>query len=109
MQCAIACLAKEGFAATATEAITAENVKADIIATRKEIVKKKGRANAVSYTHLDVYKRQAQDLPLGRFAGGAHFDEGHQKFAVGLLAAGQVDRSCCHCHTSSRFSLICSW
>lgn len=50
MQCAIACLAKEGFAATATEAITAENVKADIIATRKEIVKKKGRANVVMCT-----------------------------------------------------------
>lgn len=50
MQCAIACLAKEGFAATATAAITAENVKADIIATRKEIVKKKGRANVVMCT-----------------------------------------------------------
>ena len=50
MQCAIACLAHEGFAATATAAITAENVKADIIATRKEIVKKKGRANVVMCT-----------------------------------------------------------
>ena len=50
MRCAIACLAKEGFAAAATAAITAENVKADIIATRKEIVKKKGRANVVMCT-----------------------------------------------------------
>lgn len=50
MQCAIACLAHEGFAAEATAAITAENVKADIIATRKEIVKKKGRANVVMCT-----------------------------------------------------------
>ena len=50
MQCAIACLAKEGFAAASTAAITAENVKADIIATRKEIVKKKGRANVVMCT-----------------------------------------------------------
>ena len=50
MQCGIACLAKEGFAAAATAAITAENVKADIIATRKEIVKKKGRANVVMCT-----------------------------------------------------------
>ena len=50
MQCGIACLAHEGFAATATAAITAENVKTDIIATRKEIVKKKGRANVVMCT-----------------------------------------------------------
>lgn len=50
MQCALACLAHEGFAATATAAITAETVKADIIATRKEIVKKKGRANVVMCT-----------------------------------------------------------
>ena len=50
MQCAIACLVHEGFAATAKTAITAETVKADIIATRKEIVKKKGRANVVMCT-----------------------------------------------------------
>ena len=50
MQCAIACLVHEGFAATAKTAITAETVKADIIATRKEIVKKKGRANVVLCT-----------------------------------------------------------
>lgn len=50
MQCGIACLAHEGFAATAKTAITADNVKTDLIATRKEIVKKKGRANVVMCT-----------------------------------------------------------
>ncbi|OUP00558.1 hypothetical protein B5F36_13770 [Anaerofilum sp. An201] len=50
MRSAIACLAHEGFAAAATEAITPDNVKSDIIATRKEIVKKKGRANVVLCT-----------------------------------------------------------
>lgn len=47
MQSALACLAQEGKAATATAAITADTVKSDIIATRTEIVKGKGRANAV--------------------------------------------------------------
>lgn len=44
----IACLTQEGTAATATAAIT--DVKADIVATRTEIVKAKGRANVVLCT-----------------------------------------------------------
>ena len=48
MQCGLACLAKEGTAATLTTAIT--NVKEDIIATRTELVKGKGRANVVMCT-----------------------------------------------------------
>ena len=47
MQSALACLVQEGKAATATAAITADTVKSDIIATRTEIVKGKGRANVV--------------------------------------------------------------
>lgn len=48
MQCGIACLVKEGTAATLTTAIT--DVKSDIVATRAEIVKRKGRANVVMCT-----------------------------------------------------------
>jgi hypothetical protein len=48
MQCGIACLVQEGTAATLTTAI--DDVKADIIATRKEIVNGKGRANVVLCT-----------------------------------------------------------
>lgn len=44
----IACLTQEGTAAAATAAIT--DVKADIVATRTEIVKAKGRANVVLCT-----------------------------------------------------------
>ena len=47
MQSALACLVQEGKAAAATAAITADTVKSDIIATRTEIVKGKGRANVV--------------------------------------------------------------
>lgn len=47
MQSALACLAQEGKAATATAAIAADTVKSDIIATRTEIVKGKGRADVV--------------------------------------------------------------
>lgn len=47
MQSALACLAQEGKAAKATDAITVDTVKSDIIATRTEIVKDKGRANVV--------------------------------------------------------------
>ena len=47
MQCGIACLAQEGKAATATAAITEDTVKSDLIDTRTEIVKDKGRANVV--------------------------------------------------------------
>lgn len=47
MQSALACLAQEGKAAKATDAITVDTVKSDIIATRTEIVKGKGRANVV--------------------------------------------------------------
>ena len=50
MQCGIACLAQEGKAATATAAITEDTVKSDLIDTRTEIVKDKGRANVVMCT-----------------------------------------------------------
>nr|DAW68332.1 MAG TPA: hypothetical protein [Caudoviricetes sp.] len=50
MQCGIACLVQEGTAATATAAITEDKVKADLIDTRTEIVKDKGRANVVMCT-----------------------------------------------------------
>lgn len=47
MQSGLACLVQEGSAATATAALTADTVKSDIIATRAEIVKRKGRADVV--------------------------------------------------------------
>lgn len=47
MQSGLACLVQEGSAATATAALTADTVKSDIIATRAEIVKGKGRADVV--------------------------------------------------------------
>lgn len=47
MQSGLACLVQEGTAATATAALTADTVKSDIIATRAEIVKGKGRADVV--------------------------------------------------------------
>lgn len=50
MQCGIACLAQEGTAATAVSAITEETVKSDLIDTRTELVKGKGRANVVMCT-----------------------------------------------------------
>lgn len=50
MQCGIACLVQEGTAATATAAITEETVKSDLIDTRTELVKAKGRANVVMCT-----------------------------------------------------------
>lgn len=50
MQCGVACLAQEAKAATATAAITADKVKDDLIDTRTEIVKDKGRANVVMCT-----------------------------------------------------------
>ena len=50
MQSAIACLVKEGTASANTDEITADTVKADIIAARAEIVKRKGRANVVMCT-----------------------------------------------------------
>ncbi|MBS7225376.1 MAG: hypothetical protein KH050_08560 [Clostridiaceae bacterium] len=50
MQAALACLVQEGTAATDTAAITADTVKADLIKTRAEVVKGKGRANIVICT-----------------------------------------------------------
>ena len=50
MQCGVACLVQEGTAATATAAITEETVKSDLIDTRTELVKAKGRANVVMCT-----------------------------------------------------------
>ncbi len=50
LQSGIACLVQEGKAATATAAITEDNVKSDLIDTRTEIVKAKGRANVVMCT-----------------------------------------------------------
>lgn len=47
MQSGLACLVQEGTAAAATAALTADTVKSDIIATRAEIVKGKGRADVV--------------------------------------------------------------
>lgn len=47
MQSGLACLVQEGTAAAATAALTADTVKSDIIATRAEIVKSKGRADVV--------------------------------------------------------------
>lgn len=47
MQSALACLVQEGKAAAATAKLTVDTVKSDIIATRTEIVKGKGRANVV--------------------------------------------------------------
>ena len=47
MQSGLACLVQEGTAAAATAALTADIVKSDIIATRAEIVKGKGRADVV--------------------------------------------------------------
>lgn len=47
MQSGLACLVQEGTAAAATAALTADTVKPDIIATRAEIVKRKGRADVV--------------------------------------------------------------
>lgn len=47
MRSGLACLVQEGTAAAATAALTADTVKSDIIATRTEIVKRKGRANVV--------------------------------------------------------------
>ena len=46
-QATLACLVKEGMLATKTSAIAPEDVKNDIIDTRAEIVKAKGRANVV--------------------------------------------------------------
>ena len=47
MVAGLACLANEGTAATKTAAIADDGVKADLIATRTELVKAKGRADVV--------------------------------------------------------------
>lgn len=43
----LACLIQEGTASANTEALTAKNIKKELLATRKEIVTKKGTANVV--------------------------------------------------------------
>lgn len=59
MQCGIACLVQEGTAATATAAITEDKVKADLIDTRTEIVKDKGRAQCGD-VHPGILRAGAQ-------------------------------------------------
>lgn len=46
----LGCLVQEATAATLTTAITVENVKEDVVATRQEIIQDKGRANIVLCT-----------------------------------------------------------
>ena len=47
-----------------------------------------GILTAVSYTHLDVYKRQAQSREMGRLRGGRGGDAGENQHHAGAVVAG---------------------